>query len=303
MSKDALDEWDTTAANNTDIGGITLAESVMLPSQVNNAFRELMSQLATAQTDATFAAPFPTGHLYGLTLANNGSDATNDIDIAAGSARDAADTDNMVLGSALTKRLDANWAVGTNQGGLDTGSKANSTWYYVWLIKRADTGVVDVLFSASASSPTMPANYTIKRLVGFFRTDGSAAIEAFTQIGDDYVWGVHKGATVSLATTNLTSCNAAVPPIAGIEAWISGRAVNTGAGFSMWIASGSVVDVAAGIAEANRVDMADVQANEYGEFQKSVLVNSGGAFSARTNVATVALVYSTERFRFDRRRL
>lgn len=48
MSKDAVSDWDTTAANNTDIGGITLAEGSMLPSQVNNALREMMAQIADA---------------------------------------------------------------------------------------------------------------------------------------------------------------------------------------------------------------------------------------------------------------
>jgi len=48
MSKDAVSDWDTTAANNTDIGGISLAEGVMLPSSVNNAIREMMSQIKEA---------------------------------------------------------------------------------------------------------------------------------------------------------------------------------------------------------------------------------------------------------------
>jgi hypothetical protein len=88
----------------------------------------------------------------------------------------------MVLASALTKRLDAAWAVGTNQGGLDTGSIANTT-YHVWLIQRSDTGVVDVLFSASASAPTMPTNYDRKRRIGSI-IRASGAILAFRQTGD-----------------------------------------------------------------------------------------------------------------------
>lgn len=48
MSKNAVSDWDTVAANNTDIGGISLAEGVMLPSSVNNALRELMAQVKAA---------------------------------------------------------------------------------------------------------------------------------------------------------------------------------------------------------------------------------------------------------------
>jgi hypothetical protein len=45
MAKDKLTEYDATAANNTDVGGVNLAESSMLPSDVNNAIRELLSHL------------------------------------------------------------------------------------------------------------------------------------------------------------------------------------------------------------------------------------------------------------------
>ena len=99
------------------------------------------------------------GYAHGLTLANNVADATNDIDIAVGAAASDDATPTLLrLGAALTKRLDANWAVGTNQGGLDTGAVANDT-YHVWLIRRPDTGVVDVLFSLSATAPTMPVSH------------------------------------------------------------------------------------------------------------------------------------------------
>lgn len=48
MAKNAVSDWDTVAANNTDIGGISLAEGVMLPSSVNNSLREMMAQIKTA---------------------------------------------------------------------------------------------------------------------------------------------------------------------------------------------------------------------------------------------------------------
>ena len=45
MAKNKLTEYDSTAANNTDVGGVNLAENSMLPSDVNNAFREVLSHL------------------------------------------------------------------------------------------------------------------------------------------------------------------------------------------------------------------------------------------------------------------
>lgn len=126
------------------------------------------------------------GLLNGLTTSNNVSDATNDIDIAAGTAASDAATPTLItLASALTKRLDAVWAVGTGNGGLDTGSIANGT-YHIWLIQRSDTGVVDALFSASATSPTMPTSYDRKRRIGSI-IRASAAILPFTQIGNRYL--------------------------------------------------------------------------------------------------------------------
>jgi hypothetical protein len=44
MAKDKLTDYDATAGNNTDIGGISVDEG-MLPSNVNNAIREIMSHL------------------------------------------------------------------------------------------------------------------------------------------------------------------------------------------------------------------------------------------------------------------
>lgn len=148
-------------------------------------------------------ASAPRGYLAGLTLSNNGTDPTNDIDIAVGVARDGGNTDTLTLGTALTKQLDAAWAVGSGVGGLDTGSIANDV-YHMWLIKRPDTGVVDVLFSASATAPTMPASYTLKRRIGaVIRSAG--ALLAFKQYGDQF-----------LLKTPILDINAANPGTAAV---------------------------------------------------------------------------------------
>ncbi|MBP6818353.1 MAG: hypothetical protein KBC46_03515 [Ferrovibrio sp.] len=151
------------------------------------------------------------GHIDGLTLSNNVSDANNDIDIAAGQAADDGAAAYLSLGATLTKRLDAAWAVGSGNGGIDTGSKANSTWYHLWLIQRPDTGVVDALFSTSATAPTMPANYTRKRRIGAVLTDGSGNIRAFTQIGDSFHLNTALGTTASFGTTATDITLAGVP--------------------------------------------------------------------------------------------
>jgi hypothetical protein len=127
------------------------------------------------------------GHLWGFGCSNNGSDAANDLDIAVGSATsDDANPDDrwqFWLNSGLTKRLDANWAAGTNQGMLDTGAVGNNT-YHIFAIFNPSSGAVDILASLSATSPTMPAGYTKKRIIwSIIRSGGT--ILAFTQIGDE----------------------------------------------------------------------------------------------------------------------
>jgi hypothetical protein len=72
-------------------------------------------------------------------------------------------------------------------GGLDTGSEAISTWYYIWVIAKAD-GTVDGLLSASATSPTMPTDYVYKTLVSAVRNDSSENFIPFTQTGKKYAY-------------------------------------------------------------------------------------------------------------------
>lgn len=48
MAKTNVASWDTTAANNLDLNSISLAESVMQPPAVNDAFREMMAQIKSA---------------------------------------------------------------------------------------------------------------------------------------------------------------------------------------------------------------------------------------------------------------
>ena len=48
MSRDKISEWSATPADNTDIGGINIAEG-MPPANVNNAIRMAMSQIKEQQ--------------------------------------------------------------------------------------------------------------------------------------------------------------------------------------------------------------------------------------------------------------
>ena len=168
-------------SNWNDEHDLTLASGRVLGRTSSGAGAAEELDAATVRT--FLGGRLPPGHIHGLLISNNSTDSTNDIDISAGTCRSDDDTEDMVLTASRTKRLDASWAVGSGNGGRDTGSISNN-WWYVWLIKRTDTGVVDALFSLSATSPTMPTNYTKKRRIGAINRS-SGAIRAFTQVPSD----------------------------------------------------------------------------------------------------------------------
>ncbi|NKK41683.1 hypothetical protein [Rhizobium leguminosarum] len=173
MAKTSIYDYSTAAASNTDIGGIGILGSNAVLN-FDNAFREIMAQIATDISPRRLSIQ---GAIYGLTLSNNVGDAVNDIDIAVGMATTDSVTDprTMVLATAITKRLDAAWSVGTNQGGwLDGASMPNGTGH-AFMMQRSDTGVTDIGFSAS-TSPTLPANYDRKRRIGSIPREGGALI-------------------------------------------------------------------------------------------------------------------------------
>ena len=142
-------------------------------------------------TQALFGRPLPT-------LSNNVGDSTNDIDFASGAASDLSTTATgliWVACAALTKQLDANWAVGTNQGMRYSGAAIANTTYHVWAA-WTDAGVQDYYADPSAVQATVlghlqaetgGSSYThIRRIGSILRTGG--AIKAFIQIGNYFVW-------------------------------------------------------------------------------------------------------------------
>lgn len=159
------------------------------------------------------------GYFAGFGLSHSLLDANNDINITTGVCRDSADTGDIVLGSALTKRLDASWAVGDGNGGLLTGSKAADTSYYLHVIERVDTGVVDVGFDPSPTSPTLPANYSPFRCIGFVRTDGSGNIRQGRWAGGDFYYTTPvRDVNTTITTSEAKHTLVSVPAIEGVYA-------------------------------------------------------------------------------------
>ena len=64
------------------------------------------------------------GFISGLETSPDSGDANNDVSVAAGAAVDSTGAYYMSLSSAITKRADASWAVGDDQGGDDGAAAA-----------------------------------------------------------------------------------------------------------------------------------------------------------------------------------
>ena len=125
MPKDKVSEWSSTPSNNTDIGGINIAEGCA-PSGINNAIRELMAQVKDMQA---------------------GTDADN---FAVGGTLSV--TGNTTLSNTLT----VNSSVGTaNQALLSRGAGLSPQWGTLNLLV---TGMI-VMWSGTIA--TIPSGWVL----------------------------------------------------------------------------------------------------------------------------------------------
>lgn len=185
---------------------------------------------------------FGRSYLAGLTLSTAGSSAT--FSVAAGEAVNSTNAAVIKLVASINKTTSA-WTVGSGNGSLDTGSIANSTWYHAFLIRRTDTGVVDVLISLSPTSPTLPANYTQFRRIGSLRTNGSAQWVRFFQDGDLFQWetpilDVNSASSGTSAVTRTLT----VPSGVNVRSFLNVQVTAGGTGEATYLSDLATSDVA-----------------------------------------------------------
>lgn len=122
MAKNKISEWSSTPANNTDVGGIDIAEGCA-PSGINNAMREMMAQIKDMQAGTDGDSFTVAGDLIltgGLTL--DGSAGTSgQVMVSAGSGNtptwgNAFVAGMIMLWSGSSASIPSGWLIcdGTN---------------------------------------------------------------------------------------------------------------------------------------------------------------------------------------------
>lgn len=108
------------------------------------------------------------GSASGLKVVNDASTPNTVIDISATNVTTITSTGLPTFTASPSAAI--NFAT-TGANGLDAGSIASNTWYYVYFINGAN---LRGLGSLSATAPTLPTGYTSFYRVGAVRTDGSS---------------------------------------------------------------------------------------------------------------------------------
>lgn len=176
--------------------------------------------------------------------------STTTLSVAATNCLDDSGVYDITLSSATTIN-----AANNGINGLDTGSLANATWYYIYVI--ADSALYNTtgtLVSASATAPTMPAGYDTKRIVGLAKTGGSADFLTFYQTGDNfqrtYWWDILPNVISGGNATTYTAinCIGGAPPIENTEIKLnSSLTPNTAANVANFRPTGATATTALGM--------------------------------------------------------
>ena len=155
-------------------------------SLTHTMWNDLVTQVSTVTWDIP---PVLKWYISGLTLSNDPGDVNNDIQIDIWTATSKDGLQYIDLNTVITKRLDAGWSAWDNAWWLATWSKASSTWYHVFVIRKTD-GSVDAWFDTSVTATNLlsTSGYNKYRRVGSINTNSSANIRGFHQLGDRFFW-------------------------------------------------------------------------------------------------------------------
>lgn len=204
MAKTKISEYDATASNNTDVDSIDLGEGTMVPSDVNNAFREIMAHLAdmnagTSAIKDTFTLSDPTDDTkrvrfdaVGVTTGNTRVLTVPDADATIAGlsiAQEFTKTQNFNA-TTLTDAATISWDASANQvtsvtlaGDRTFGAPTNMVdgGVYVLTVIQDATGTRvpswNAVFKfAAATAPTLTTTASAKDILVFL-SDGTNMYE------------------------------------------------------------------------------------------------------------------------------
>jgi len=196
---------DSTQKGAVYIKAVSGADELFYEDEAGNEIQITSGNALNADTTSDYPNKY-LGEVY-LTWKSNTA-----ITLAAGlTVKDDGDSYDFVpLAAATDVDLSASGA-----NGLDTGSEAASTMYYVWIIAKSADNTTAGLFSTSATAPTMPSGYDKKRLIMAVRNNASSNIEKFTMNGWEISYDtpptIDSGSSASLAAWDTTTITAYYP--------------------------------------------------------------------------------------------
>lgn len=263
-----------------------------LPTPTVATADEIVTVNSAGTGYTTTSNPFPPAHLTGLVLSNNATDAVNDIDIAIGSARDTADTANLVLAAAVGKQLDVSWAAGgtpgTPTGGLSSSlTLTNDTDYNVFLGLVSGTAEVGFDTSLTGANLVTDHSFTNLRYIGFVRRD-TALTRLFTQDGDHVQWD-DPAEDINLTATLTTTARLdaiSVPPGKKILADVGTLGIDA-AGLVGYVSSPDANDEAPSSTVAPGYNIGLANATTAGAHRFWVRTDTSGQVRSRSNGATM----------------
>lgn len=179
-----------------DATGKVIADSGILPGTLAGRnsllFGDAGARSISAAAIADGAAPLASIAAQpsdNLTLSNNLTNPTRDINVSPGRVRDLADVTNLQLVATMVKRLDQAWApggtAGVPGGACDSGTKAAGQTWHVYIIGKLGQAITQYSRTSNVATVKVPAHGlglggTVRVLGVGAGFDGVAAISAVT---------------------------------------------------------------------------------------------------------------------------
>lgn len=183
--------------------------------------------------------------------------SNTELSVAAGSCLDAFGKLTISLLEDIT--IDS---ATTGINGLDTGTIANSTWYYVYVIRKStDEEAVGAIISLSNIIPALPANYDCYRKIGVCHSNSIGDFDVLNITSDSNFIKIFKWETPVFVLTNGSEVtftpidlSDVVPPLSGLAVQFnySYTADANGNYFSI-VSSGITTEIPSGISTTANV--------------------------------------------------